>query len=223
MRRSVAAVALLLATVFRPASAGAQRLAILDLTTEGLPLDVRRQFETAVEEQLRRSGHLVLAHSIVLDALAKNELPDGCTFGPCVAAIARALEVDRLLDVRITAEGPSYGFVVSLVGPGGAPIAQSVGNCGVCTVVEALDRLATTIAALDVSAARFIAEPPPRAESPPHRSKVWPILLAVGGAALAGGGVGLVAATEHQETGWVTIGSGGTLFLTGLVLLLVGD
>jgi hypothetical protein len=219
-------VALALALAFAaPASAASRRIAILDLVTEGLAPDVRAQFETTIEEELRKAGYLVVAHATVADVVAKKEdLVEGCTFGRCVAGIARALEADQLLDVRISADGASYAYVLSVVEPRyGTPIAQELSSCPVCTVAEALGKTAHAVAALDAqlraSPLRDTGVEAPRAK----KSKLAPVLLMAGGLALAGGGTAIVAGTEQKEVGWVTIGSGGTVFLTGLILLLAGD
>jgi hypothetical protein len=201
-------------------------VAILELQTEGLATDVRAQFETTIEEELRKAGAVVLANAGVLELVRKRvELPDGCTFGPCIAAIGKALEADRLLDARVNADGASYTFVISMVdGRSGAPSAQVVATCGVCTVAEALAKMGVTIRALEgQSTAGTRDNGPIEPLAPARRSKALPLALTVGGVALTAGGIGLVAGTEQKDAGWVTIGAGGMALLTGLILLLGGD
>jgi hypothetical protein len=201
-------------------------VAILDFQTEGVAPDVRAQFETTVEEELRKAGAVVLANAAALEVVRKRlDLPDGCTFGPCIAPIGKALEADRMLDARVTADGASYTFVVSMVdGRSGMPSSQVVATCGVCTVAEALGKMAATIRALQGQAVQGLRDTGPLEPlAPARRSKALPVALTVGGLALAGGGVGLVAGTEQKSAGWVILGSGGTALLTGLFLLLSGD
>jgi hypothetical protein len=208
-------------------AAGKRRVAVLDLVTDGMAADVRAQFETLIEEQLRRSGYLVIAHATVAEAVTRrDDLVEGCAFGPCVAPIAQAVGAERLLDVRITAEGPSYSFVVSMVESAyGATVAQEAASCGVCTVTEALAKLGASIAALENQ--RVVARNEATGRivrmEPAPRSKALPIALVITGLAMTAGGTGLVAETEQKEAGWVTVGSGGTLLLTGLIMLLSGD
>jgi hypothetical protein len=229
VRRGVArALAAVVLAAFPAAQAvGApKRVAILDLVTEGMSADVQGQFETTIEEELRKSGYLVVSHATTLDVIAKKELTEGCTFGRCVEPIGAALGVGLLLDVRISAEGPSYSFVLSLVeAKQGTPIGQVVTACPVCTVSEALGKLGGLVAALDGQSRPMLLRDtgPIVTLAPSKRSKVLPALLVAGGLAMGAGGTALVAGTEQKEAGWVTIGSGGTVFLTGLILLLTGD
>lgn len=233
MRRALAAGLLAAAIALGalgPCAAGAaprKRIAVLDLVTDGMSRDVRAQFEATIEEQLRRLGYDVVSHTATVEAIAKrDDLFDGCTFGPCVKSIGRALGVERLLDVRAAAEGASYTFVVSMVGAAdGAPLAQVVTNCGVCTVVEALGKMGASVTALEGQALPMRAPDtaPIVSVQRERRSKLLPILLTIGGLAIAGSGAAIVAETNTKEPGWVSIGGGGTLFLTGLVMLIAGD
>jgi hypothetical protein len=52
---------------------------------------------------------------------------------------------------------------------------------------------------------------------------VPPLLVALGGAAIAGGGAYLVTQTDNDDLGWAAAGAGVTLALTGLVWLLARD
>jgi hypothetical protein len=204
-----------------------KRIAILDVVIDGLGRDVAAQLEMTIEEQLRRSGYEVVPHAVTTETLSKHdELFDGCTFGPCVAGIARALRVDRLLDVRVTAEGQSYNFVVSIVeGSRGASVGQVMTGCGVCTVAEALAKMTSAMKALDgqIVATPTIDASPIVSMPPPQRSRWVPALLIVSGLVLAGGGAAVVAGTDTHEPGWVGIGSGGTLLVSGLVMLATQD
>ena len=233
MRRAVAAGLLAAAIALGapgPSAAGAspkKRIAVLDLVTEGMSRDVHAQFEATIEEQLRKLGYEVVSHTATVEAISKrDDLFDGCTFGPCVKAIGRALGVERLLDVRAAAEGASYTFVVSMVGAAdGAPLAQVVTNCGVCTVVEALGKMGASVTALEGQALpmRVPDTGPIVTVQRERRSKLLPILLTVGGLAIAGSGAAIVTQTDTKDPGWVSIGGGGTMFLTGLVMLIAGD
>jgi hypothetical protein len=235
VRRSVAAVlgvAALALVSLAPSSLradGRKRVAILDVVIDGPSSDVAAQLETTIEEQLRRNGFEVVPHATTTEALRRHdELADGCSFGPCVAPIARALHVDRLLDIRVSADGQSYSFVISMVeGTQGAPIGQVVTSCGVCTVAEALSKMSAAVKAVDgggaVADVRSIDNTPVVSMAPSRPSKFVPAFLIVSGLVLAGGGTAVVAGTDTHEPGWVGIGSGGTLLLTGLIMLATQD
>src|SRR5262249_47773143 len=94
-----------------------KRIAILDLVTDRPSRYVRAEFAATIGEQLRTRVYEVVGHTATLELIAKrDDLFDGCTFGPCVKAIGHALGVERLVDVRAAAEGASYTFVISMVG-----------------------------------------------------------------------------------------------------------
>jgi hypothetical protein len=205
------------------AAAEGKSIAIVGLATEGLGEDVREQFETLVEEGLRKLGYHVVTRAAALDVITTRELPEGCTFGPCARAVGGALAAGRLLDARISAEGQSYSFVLSMVdAPSGQAVAQVVGSCPVCTVAEALTRVSDSIQVLEGGA---LAVPPGVERQAARRrgSRLPPILLSIAGAAATGGGALLVTRTAHDEAGWATIGAGATALLTGLVWLFVGE
>jgi hypothetical protein len=224
VRRGLILVALLATSVATAASDSRRRVALLDVVAEGLAPDVRAQFETIIEEALRRTGNTVISRSVTIDAVARKELPEGCTFGPCVAGIAQVLDADRLLDARLNAEGDSYSFVLTFVdGRSGTPLAQVVGSCPVCTVSEALNKVGASIPVLEGRAVSdsqpLVARMAPR-HPRSHALAGW--LTTLAGLAAAGGGAALVALTSHDAPGWVTIGAGGAVAMTGFVIL-VGD
>jgi hypothetical protein len=224
VRRELAAVLAILALLLSPAAAlAARRLAIIGLSAEGASGDVRDQFEAAIEEGLRKVGYEVVTRSAALDVVTSRELPEGCVFGPCVEPIGRALRVDRFLYARIGADGQAYSFVLTLVETRlGTSVGQVVGSCPVCTVAEAVDQVRGSIDVLEGRAgspsplvARTDARRPPR--------RVAPLVLGASGLAATVVGALLVSRTTHDSPGWVTIGSGGTALLTGLIWAIAGD
>jgi hypothetical protein len=233
VRRGLAPVffAALLAIGGGPGAAqAARRIAVLGFSGEGLSPDVRAQFETLIEERLARAGYAVVSHDTTQEEITRRELPESCAFGPCVEQIGLALGVERFLDARIGADGKTYSFVLSLVeARRGSSISQVVGTCSVCTVAEALAKVGAGIESLE---GRAVAGGAPggalsagelRHVAPRRASKTWPAILLGIGLAATGTGVALVSQTTHDDAGFVTIGSGGTVALTGLAWLLLGD
>jgi hypothetical protein len=201
-----------------------KRVAILDFVADGVSADVHAQFETTIEEQLRSAGYTVVTHAATAETIGKRDLQEGCSFGPCVSAIGKALDVERLLDVRIGAEGQSYSYVVSMIDTRGVPVAQVADACAVCTVAEAMNKVGVAVGALEGRPVPYgLDAAPVTRPSQPTRSKLVPALLVAAGAAMTGGGAALVATTDPKAPGWVTIGSGSTVLLTGLVMLITGD
>jgi hypothetical protein len=201
-----------------------RRVAILDLVTEGIPTDVRAQFEASIEERLRGAGYAVVTRAATVEVVGKKDLQEGCTFGPCVSAISRALEVDQLLDVRIGAEGQSYSYVLSLIDAGGFPVAQIADTCGVCTVAEALGKVGAAAGTIDGRPVpRYVDAAPVARVSPKRHSRTLPIMLIGAGAISATAGVALVASDGNENAGWAAVGAGGAALLAGLLVLLTGD
>jgi hypothetical protein len=213
---------LIVAALLAAQTAGAEprrRVAVLDVLAEGLSPDVSAQFETIIEESLRRAGSAVISRSVTQDAVNRKELPEGCAFGPCVGGIARAVDADGLLDARLSAAGDSYSFVLTMIDAGGRPIGQVVGSCPVCTVSEALNKVGASIGALESSPSLGtlpVLEP----EARHRRSRAVGWIATLAGLAAAGAGAALVGATAHDAPGWVAIGAGGAFALTGFVILV---
>jgi hypothetical protein len=215
----------LIVAILIAASAGVadakDRVAVLDLITDGVAADVREQFETVMEEALRKAGHEVVSHAAVAEAIAKaDNLSDACSFGPCVTPIGRALRAKRLLDARINGVGNSYTFVLTLLETErGTPAAQVTGSCPVCTLAEALTKVQASMTLLERPSA---AEPLPLVtrEAPrSRRSRAPGAWLLAAGVVAAGAGAAIVGFTRHDEPGWAAMGAGGALALTGIVML----
>lgn len=203
-------------------ASAARRVAFVGFAAEGVSGDARDQFEILIEESLRKQGAQVVTHKDAMDTITARELPEGCAFGPCVAAVSKALGVDRILDARIAADGQSYSFVLSLIeGHAGTPVAQVVGNCAVCTVAEALNKVGSAVEVLEGRAASGEGQDLV-AQKPRARSKAVPVAMTVAGAALAGGGAFLVS-RDKDKLGWAAAGAGGALVFAGLLWLLSGD
>jgi hypothetical protein len=184
---------------------------------------VRAQFETLIEEALRKLGAQVVTRHDALEVITTRELPEGCAFGPCVAAVSKALGVERILDARISAVGQSYSFVLSMIeGRAGTPVAQVVGSCAVCTVAEALTKVNAAVEVLEGRAAGGQSSDLV-SHGPRRTGNTAPLLLTGLGVAVGAGGAALVTQTERDELGWALAGAGGTIAITGLVWLLLKD
>jgi hypothetical protein len=133
-----------------PASGGGGlSVAVLDSIIDGVPASARPAFEQNLEDSLRGAGFTVLPKATVKGLLLKSDAPPGCSFGPCLRAVGKALDVELALVVRISADGPSFTFVLTLVDTqSGAPVAQVSDTCAVCTFDEASS--AATLAIVDL-------------------------------------------------------------------------
>lgn len=232
MRR---ALAILLAAAALAGAAGtaasSPAVAVLAVETEGVPEDARASFAASLEDGLRGAGFEVVPHARVEDAIDSGALPVGCVFGPCLRDAAKALGAELVLVARVTASGPSFTFVLSLVSTTtGAPVAQVSDACAVCTFDEASS--AATLAAVELAAqaqgtlpakgieapGRGDGGPAPRRPSGRARRLAW-WMTGVGTAAIVVGA--FLVGADRDEAGWATLGAGGGLGVAGLTLFVV--
>ena len=127
----------------------AESVAVIDSNIDGVPASAKPGFELNLEDSLRGAGFTVLPQVTVKNLLLKSDATAGCSFGPCLRSVGKALGVELALVVRISADGPSFTFVLTLVDTNsGAPVAQVSDTCAVCTFDEASS--AATIAVVDL-------------------------------------------------------------------------
>lgn len=195
---------------------------MLDVTMDGVPRDAQARFETSLEEGLRGAGLEVLPRARVAEAVERGDTPPGCTFGDCLKAVGKTLATRLALVARVTARGPSFTFVLTLVDMGtGYPVSQVSDTCAVCTFDEAI--AAATLAVVELATAAPPASPPPgdgarRARST-RRTAWWMTGLAVVGVAV---GAYLVS-TDEDQAGWASIGAGGGFGIAGITLFAISQ
>ena len=225
MRRGIAhlLVALLVADLVAPrlalaaddAGGGrAETVAVLDSIIDGVPASAKPGFQQNLEESLRGAGFTVLPQVTVRNLLLKSDATAGCSFGPCLRAVGKALGVELALVVRISADGPSFTFVLTLVDTNsGAPVAQVSDTCAVCTFDEASS--AATIAVVDLGmkyrdardeAAAFAKVMAAKERQRRRHATTW----VLAGLAVAAGGAAaylLLARDDKDSLGWAAAGS----------------
>jgi len=191
----------------------AETVAVLDSIIDGVPASARPGFELNLEESLRGAGFTVLPQTTVKNLLLKSDATAGCSFGPCLRSVGKALGVELALVVRISADGPSFTFVLTLVDTlSGAPVAQVSDTCAVCTFDEASS--AATLAVVDLgmkyreardqdSAVAKVVDKQRRREGR-HRT-TW---VLAGLSVLAGGMAAylLLGRSDSDELGWTAVG-----------------
>jgi hypothetical protein len=216
VRRSLSLVVLLL--LVTGSVARAETVAVLDSVFDGVPGNARADFEANLEESLRGAGFTVLPKETVKGLLVKSDAVAGCAFGPCLKAVGKALGVELALVSRISADGASFSFVLTLVDTAtGVPVAQVSDTCAVCTFDEASS--AATLAVVDLGT-RYQewrggkSEPAsPMKEPAKGRQHTW----ILGGLTVVAGGLAaylLVSGSDDVEN-WGFAAAGGA---TGLAL-----
>jgi hypothetical protein len=223
VRRALVPIVLVL--LAGPAQAG-EKVAVIDTTTEGIEPDAGKRFEATLEEGLAAAGYQVVPRKQVIDALAKKDLPEGCTFGPCLIAIGDALNVSLVLAARITATGPSYTFLLTMVSAKtGAPVAQVADTCPVCTIDEALSQMTLSIVSLGTGPSTpLIVQPVQVRGDKKLRANMQTAAWWLSGLALAGltaGGV--LLALDEVPLGCSAFGAGAGLGIAGLTIFLTVD
>jgi hypothetical protein len=196
-----------------PESGTAESVAVLDSIIDGVPASARPSFEQNLEDSLRGAGFTVLPKATVKNLLLKSDAPPGCSFGPCLRAVGKALDVELALVVRISADGPSFTFVLTLVDTQtGAPVAQVSDTCAVCTFDEASS--AATLAIVDLGMRyRDSRDRSELAEKSAARERKRESLHAstwvMAGLTLVVGGTAaylLIARDDTEAAGWTAVG-----------------
>jgi hypothetical protein len=223
--------------VRRSQAADTRRIvAILDVRVDGVPDDVKKSFQTSLEQQLDTKHYWLATYTRVHQALANStKWTEGCVVGPCLAEVKTQTGADLVLLAALTGSGTSFGFVVTLVRTDtGRVLAQESDRCDVCTVSEAMtkatlatigilnavpdvlpDEAAASAAAMDSAVARARLD---AASAARHHSHVG-VAITIVGLAAAAAGVGIYIAKDHPDYALATAVGGGGLALGGICIL----
>jgi hypothetical protein len=98
---------------------------------------LEKSFRQAVEAGLTQTGHMVVADSRVETVRLRFPLLDSCRKGSCVAALAKALQADVLVRLRVQRTGKNYVLQINALDPKKRFSASVDGRCDICTLTEA--------------------------------------------------------------------------------------
>ena len=113
---------------------------ILDVRVEGVPKEIRKQFQVELEKQLDSREYWLAPQARIKEMMANStRWTEGCVVGLCLNEVKAQTGAELVLLASITGSGTSFGFVVTLMRTDtGRMLAQESSRCEVCTVNEAL-------------------------------------------------------------------------------------
>ena len=195
-----------------------KRAAVVEVVTEGLSAAARDRLDEALVDGLRFTGYVVVPRRTAREQIAKQNLTDGCAFGPCLTKVGMALDVGRALIARVGADGQAYSYVLTLVETRlGTPVGQVVDACAPCSIDDVLKKISSSMVELGEQAgSRALKRVAfPEAQRTGHTVGPW---LVGGGLAVLVVGAILVAKSDSRDAGFVTIGAGSALFASGILV-----
>jgi hypothetical protein len=212
----------------------AEVVGILSIETTGVSNVVAGQFEAEMEEALEGVGMEGMDREKLRERLADSDYLEGCTYGPCLAALREATKVPLVLVARIAGVGSNYTFVITLVDTkSGMYTSQIAQTCPVCTIEEAISTATlATISLLTGTGEAEVSEFSSDASSTidlrsyrksrPLKRSVRRTGLIFLGAGVVGGVLGGVLWKQERKRGAVISGSAGAAFITtGATMLLL--
>jgi hypothetical protein len=209
---------------------------ILEVRVEGVPKQIKRQFQVELEKQLDSREYWLAPQQRIREMLANSpKWTEGCVVGLCLNELRTVTGAELVLLASISGSGTSFGYVVTLVRTDtGRMLAQEASRCEVCTVKEVLasatlaavklltavpdklpDEAAETSAALDVATRDLRAD----AEATNRHHRRIGIALTLAGVVAAGAGMTLYLATDRPSYALGLAGLGGGIALGGVAVL----
>jgi hypothetical protein len=183
------------AAAVRATTSPPPKVAVLALTLRGIAPDQEKRYHDVLRAELKRGGYEVVEERDTHRILERRGAPPNCTVGPCLQVVGSLVGAERVVVGGGLAQGSNYDINLTFLDTNqGAPVAQALERCEVCTADEGLRAFARVIASLTGRAPSRGARnrPAPRvlwqAEAPWYQRPVWRIgTLALGVSTLAVG------------------------------------
>jgi hypothetical protein len=209
---------------------------ILDVRVEGVPKEIKRQFQIQLEQQLDSRAYWLATQQRIREMMANStKWTEGCVVGLCLNELRAVTGAELVLLASISGAGTSFGYVVTLVRTDtGRMLAQEASRCEVCTVKEAL--AGATLAAVklltavpdklpddagEASASFELATGRAHAEvvAAKRRKRTLGIALTLVGLAAAGAGMTMYLAMDRPSYALGIAGLGAGTGLGGVAVL----
>lgn len=239
MTRALAAL-LLVATAIAPAAADTKpktrTVGILDVRVDGLPDEVKLQFEKGLEEQLDTTTYWLSNREQMRERLKfSTKWTEGCLLGPCLIEVKTQTQAELVLLVALNGSGTSYGYIITVVRTDtGRIVAQDAQRCDVCTPREVMrdatlatinllnevpDKLPDEAASSKASLDKAMRDVDLRLAADRKRVKKRGVIVTVFGLATAAAGVAIYFAADKPDYAWAIAGAGGGLAVGGVAML----
>ncbi len=113
---------------------------ILDVRVDGVPNEIKAQFERGLEEQLDTKVYWLSSRAQMRERMKfSTKWTEGCLVGGCLAELRTQTSAELVLLAAFNGSGTSFGHVVTIVRTdNGRVLSQESGRCEVCTVNEAM-------------------------------------------------------------------------------------
>jgi hypothetical protein len=122
------------------AVARAEGVALVEFRTTDLPPALIEQVRKRMVEVMRAEGYKVVPEEVVAKKMREISVIPGCTVGPCLARLGRALHTERALLGGVASQGSNYDLTLTLLETGGGTVLAQVSNrCEVCNFKEVED------------------------------------------------------------------------------------
>ena len=209
---------------------------ILDVRVDGVPNEIKAQFERGLEEQLDTKIYWVSSRAQMRERMKfSTKWTEGCLVGDCLAELRTQTRAELVLLAAFNGSGTSFGHVVTIVRTdNGRVLSQESGRCEVCTVNEAMTEATLATMRLlnavpdklpdeagDHSVAMdLVAATSKTALSAVHGSvRRRGIALTVVGLVAAGAGIATYVLQDKPAYAVAITAAGGGLLLGGVVVL----
>lgn len=205
-------------------------IGLLDVRVEGVSAAAAGVFTKQIEESLEMSGLQVAPRARLHDYLAGTPWNAACLVGECLGQLRTQGGVNRVLEVALVTNGPSYHYVITLLDTGtGKPVGQLARKCDVCTTEEAFAAASLAVVELvngvgDAAADRpgLRADPagPAAARVGRARSRARTLgLVLIGTAVAAAAGSYYLYDQDRDGPGAAAAGAAGALGLAGVTAI----
>jgi hypothetical protein len=139
-----------------------EKIAILRLSVDGdMSREALRAFEKSIDNGLGNAGFQAVTWKAMRRQLDDGRFWRGCTFGPCLKTLYRATGIRLALLADIRGAGHNYEFVITIVdATTGIPASQTVDQCTVCSVDDAVTAATFAVIGLVTGAGRVVVTDP---------------------------------------------------------------